>query len=149
MHRGADTAHPLGDGPRIARIAPDQNLLQAAHHSAGAEGVGDDAILHHRFNAQVAFNASYRIDNNSWHSSSRLFLIFGVNFGDDRVLAYVRDDGVRGNPGERGQTHGRANGVCRALDTEAGEPGKVLIERAVVPEAWLAAANAAMTRLNR
>ena len=65
MHRGADAAYALGDGPGIARIAADQNLLQAAHHGAGAECVGDDAVFHHCLNAQVAFNASYGIDDDT------------------------------------------------------------------------------------
>ena len=63
MHRGAHAADALGDGPGIARIAADENLLQAAHHGAGAECVGDDAVFHHCLNAQVAFNASDGIDD--------------------------------------------------------------------------------------
>ncbi len=91
VNRGAHAADALGDGPGIAGIAADEDLLEAAHHGAGAVGVGDDAVLHHRFNAQVAFNASDGIDNNSWHSSSRFLLIFGVDFGDDLLLADIGD----------------------------------------------------------
>ncbi len=63
MHRGAYAADALGDGPGIARVAALENFLQAAHHGACAECVGDDAVFHHRFDAQVAFNASYGIDD--------------------------------------------------------------------------------------
>ena len=46
-------------------IAAHENLLQAAHHGACAECVGDDAVFHHCFDAQVAFNASYGIDDDT------------------------------------------------------------------------------------
>src|SRR3954447_15754688 len=118
MDRGAHAAYALGDGPCVTRVAPDEDLLEAADHGTGAECVRDDAVLHHCFYAQVAFNTSYGIDNNSWHSSSRFLLIFGVNFGNHLLLADIGDDGVSGDPGERGQTHGRADGVCRALNAE-------------------------------
>jgi len=48
MNRGANAAYALGYGPGIAWIAADENLLQAAHHGACAESVGDDAVLNHR-----------------------------------------------------------------------------------------------------
>ena len=69
VHRGADAADALGNGPGVARIAADENLLQSANHGARAECVGNDAVFYHRFNAQVAFNASYGIDDNACHSS--------------------------------------------------------------------------------
>ena len=103
MHRGANAADALRDGPGIARIAADENLLQAAHHGAGAECVGNDAVLHHRFNAQVAFNASYGINDDACHGRLRLLLLFGVNFRDDLVLADIGDHRMGRNAGQRGQ----------------------------------------------
>ncbi len=149
MHRRAHAAYALGDGPRVARIAADQDLLQPAYHRACAECVRDDAVLHHRLNAQVAFNSSYGINNNACHSSSTLLLFFCVHFRNDLVLANVGDHRVRGHSGQRGNAHHGANRVGRALNAESRERRQVLVERAVVPEALFAAANASMARLNR
>ena len=148
VHGGADAADALGDGPGIARIAADEDLFQAAHHGAGAECVGDDAVFHHCFNAQVAFNASYRIDDNACHRRLRLLLIFSVDFRNHAPLANVGDHGMGRNSGQRGHSHHRADRVRRALDAEAGERGQVLVERAVVPEAFFAAADAAVAGLD-
>ncbi len=122
VHRGAHAADALGDGPGIARIAADEDLLQAAHHGAGAECVGDDAVFYHRFNAQVAFNASDRIDDYTrCHSWLRLLLIFGVHFRDHAALAYVGHHRMGRDAGQRGHSNRGADGVGRALDAEAGE----------------------------
>ena len=149
MHRGADAADALGDGPGVARIAAHEDLLQAAHHGAGAECVGDDAVLHHCLDAQVAFNASDGIDDDTrCHNCLRLLLIFSVHFRDHAALADVGDHGMGRDSGQRGHADRGADGVGRALDAEAGERRQVLVERAVVPEARLAAADAAVARLD-
>src|ERR1019366_9240903 len=67
-HRGTHAADALGNGPGVARIAADEDLFETAHHGAGRECVRDDAVFYHRFNAQVAFNASYWIDDNACHT---------------------------------------------------------------------------------
>src|SRR5581483_3837931 len=69
VYRGTDAADTLRDGPRIARVAADENLFEAPHHGSRAEGVGDHAVFHYGLNAQMALDASYWIDNDACHSS--------------------------------------------------------------------------------
>jgi len=111
---------------------PNENLFQPADHGACAECVGDDAVFHHCLNAQVAFNSSYGIDDDSCHGALRLLLVFGVDFRDHFSFANVGHHRVGGNPGQRGYPHHRAHRVRRALDTKAGERGQVLVEGAIV-----------------
>ena len=65
MHRGADAADALGDGPGIARIAADQDVLDAAPHLAGRPGLLDLAAVDLDVDTQVAFDAGDRIDRDS------------------------------------------------------------------------------------
>ena len=108
VHRSANAADTLGDGPGIARIAADENFFQAADHGAGAECVGDDAIFHHCLNAQVAFNASYRIDDYSCHG-------FTTPSDLQRALPRSRSACVRWSPprGPQLRPAWRARPLCR------------------------------------
>ena len=66
VHQGAHAADALGEGPGIARVAPAQDDLDAAHHGAGAGGLGDDAVgVGFGLDAQMAFDAGDGIDNDS------------------------------------------------------------------------------------
>jgi len=60
VNRCAYSANTFGDGPGVAGIAADEDLFETADHCSGAESVSDDTVFHHRFNAQMAFNAGYR-----------------------------------------------------------------------------------------
>src|ERR1035437_7029514 len=95
----------------------------------------------------MAFNASYRVDDYTCHVL-RLLLIFRVHFCDHAALAYVGDNRVGRNASQRGEADDCAYRVSRALDAEAGYRGQMLVERTVVPESRLAAANAAVARLD-
>src|SRR6266702_3537183 len=80
--------------------------------------------------------------------SLRLLLVFRVYFRDHAALAYIGHHRMGRDPGQRHKPDARADRVRGALDAEAGDCRKMLIERSVVPEPRLAAANAAMARLD-
>ena len=64
MHQGAHAADALGEGPGVARVAPAQNDLDAAHHGAGTRGLGDDAVgVGLGLDAQMTFDAGDGIDD--------------------------------------------------------------------------------------
>ena len=66
VHRGANTAGALGKRPGFARVATAQNDLDPAHHRAGRIGLCDGvACIQCSFNAQMAFDAGNRVNNNS------------------------------------------------------------------------------------
>ncbi len=65
MHQRADTADALGERPGVARVAALQDHLDAANHRARRVRLGDPVSVHLRFDAQVAFDTSDRIDNDS------------------------------------------------------------------------------------
>ena len=54
MHRGAHAAEALGVGPRFARIAPDENLFNAAPHLPGRPSLRDMTLVDLDINAQMA-----------------------------------------------------------------------------------------------
>ena len=156
LHRLVDLRHRCADQRLlkrgallfgVARIAADEDFFQAADHGARAVGVGDVAVLHHCLDAQMTFNAGYRIDDDACHGSG-LLLVFSVNFRDHAPLAYVGHHRVRRDSGQRGEADHRAHRIRGALHTEAGERGQMLVERAVVPEARLAATDASVAGLD-
>ena len=65
MHRCAYTADALQYGPRIARVAVQHNLLDAAPHLARGPGPCNLAILDFDINAKVAFDTSDWINGDS------------------------------------------------------------------------------------
>ena len=66
MGSGANTANPLGEGPRIARVAAFQNHFQAAPHRAAGHRIADDIVLVEvDLATHVAFNARDWIDNDA------------------------------------------------------------------------------------
>src|SRR6185312_599032 len=67
MHGGAYAADTLCPDPRLARIAAAEDQLDPAEHGAGAPRVGDAASVHLGLNAEVALNASDRINNDAGH----------------------------------------------------------------------------------
>ena len=89
MDRRTHAAHTLAKCPCVARIAPDENLLQPAHHRAGAEGVRDHPVLYHGLDAQMAFNSSDWVDNYACHDASLFRLIVFVFVSDHALLANV------------------------------------------------------------
>ena len=74
VHGGAHAADALGEGPGIAGIAALEDLLDAADHGAGAEGVRHDAILDHRLDAEMTLDAGDGINDDAvaHHSTSLL-----------------------------------------------------------------------------
>src|SRR3954447_1946600 len=59
---GADAADALGEQPRLARVTPLQDDLDAAPHLAGGPGVADLASVHLDVDAQMSFDAGDGID---------------------------------------------------------------------------------------
>ena len=59
---GADAADPLREQPRLARVAPLQDDLDAAPHLAGGPGVSDLPSIHLDVDAQMSFDAGDGID---------------------------------------------------------------------------------------
>ena len=65
MHGRADAAGPLAKSPRIAGIAPLEDLFESAHHRARTVGIDDLPVFHFRLDAQMAFDAGNRVNDNS------------------------------------------------------------------------------------
>ena len=61
---GTDAADALHDAGRVTGIASLQNVLEPAVHHARTLGFLDHAVVHHRFDLQVPFDAGYRINYN-------------------------------------------------------------------------------------
>jgi hypothetical protein len=74
VHERAHTADALRERPCVPGIAVPQDDLDASHHGAGRIRLGDLVAVHLRFDSQVAFDTSDRIDNDSCvHASSSRF----------------------------------------------------------------------------
>ena len=67
MNRGAHAAGPLGERPGVARVAPLQDFLEAAHHRARAEGVGYAAVFNDSLYSKMSFDAGDRINYDARH----------------------------------------------------------------------------------
>ena len=67
VNGGADAAESLREEPRLGRIAPDQNPLDAAPHRAARPGIPDAAAVDLHVDAQVTFNPRNGVDAHSWH----------------------------------------------------------------------------------
>ena len=65
VHRRADAAEALGEEPRVARVAPLQDVLDPAEHLARRPGVLHAAAVHLDVDAEVAFDAGDRVDGDS------------------------------------------------------------------------------------
>ena len=78
-------------GPRPMRIFSSPRIIVPALK------VGDDAVFYHRFNAQVAFNSSYRIDDYACHGPLWLLLFLCVNFCNHFMFAHIGDDRMCGD----------------------------------------------------
>ena len=66
MRAGADAADPLGEGPGVARVAALEDDFDAAPHRAGGDRVADDVVLVDvHLDAQMAFDARDRIDDDA------------------------------------------------------------------------------------
>ncbi len=57
VYGGADAAEALGEEPGFARIAAEQDALDAAEHGGGSPGLLDMAFADFYVDAKVAFNA--------------------------------------------------------------------------------------------
>ena len=66
VHGGADAAEALREQPCFARIAPVQNLLDAAPHRAGRPCVADRVVVHFDVDAEMAFDSGDGIDRDSF-----------------------------------------------------------------------------------
>ena len=67
VNRGAHAADALRKSPGVARITAAQDYFNAAKHGRGRPRFGDRSTLDLGFDAQVAFDASDRIDNDVGH----------------------------------------------------------------------------------
>jgi hypothetical protein len=67
VHGRADAADALGVDPRVARVTPLEDLLDATPHLARGPGVGDLATVHLAVDAEVALDAGDRINRDSCH----------------------------------------------------------------------------------
>jgi len=70
MHHRAHAADALRPDPCFPRIASLQDHLNAAEHRSGTPRVGNFSAAEIGFDAQMAFNAADRIDNEACHVSS-------------------------------------------------------------------------------
>jgi len=66
----ADAAKTLRKHPRLARVAPFEDGLDAAPHCAGRPGVGHFAAIHLHLDAQVTLDARDRINYDFCHCFS-------------------------------------------------------------------------------
>src|SRR5581483_1305567 len=76
MHGRAHAAEALCKEPRISRIAPTQNLLDAAPHGARSPCIADDIVVDLNVDAEVSFNSSDRINGDAL--CHRNLLLFGI-----------------------------------------------------------------------
>ena len=82
MDAGTNTTDAFDECPRVTWVSAFQNHFQAAPHRARALGVRDDVLFINRcLNAQMAFNASDRVNNDttiviSHYSSLPMSLLF-------------------------------------------------------------------------
>ncbi len=56
VNGGANSAEALGKQPCFARVASQQNVLDAAPHGAAGPGLRDTAAFHLHVNPKVTFN---------------------------------------------------------------------------------------------
>ncbi len=82
VHQRAHAADALCEGPGIARVAPLQNDLDAAHHGAGRPGLCNAIAIHLRLDAQVPLDAGYRINNDTFTHSRCLSLYLSLPAGE-------------------------------------------------------------------
>ncbi len=66
MHRGADAADALRDRPSVARIAAEQDQLDAAPHLAGRPRLRNLAIVNLDIHPQMAFDTGDGVDGDSF-----------------------------------------------------------------------------------
>ena len=66
VHRGADAANPLRDGPSVARIAAQQDQFDAAPHLARGPSLLHLAAVDIDIDPQVAFDAGDRINRDAF-----------------------------------------------------------------------------------
>ena len=69
MNRGANSTEALRKYPTFARIATAQNGFESAPHGATRPSLLDAATIDLDVDAQVAFNASHRVDRDAGHRS--------------------------------------------------------------------------------
>ena len=62
MNRRSDAADALGEHPGIPGIPAGQQQFDAAKHHSRTPGIRDPAVLNLHLQAQVPFDACYRID---------------------------------------------------------------------------------------
>ena len=67
VNRGAHAADALGKCPGVARIATAQDQLDAAKHRGRRPCLRDGAAVDFGFDAQMALDPGYRIDNDVGH----------------------------------------------------------------------------------
>src|ERR1039458_188404 len=108
VHGGADAADALRPDPAFARSAPAQDQFDPAEHGAGAPGIRDAASVDLRLDAEVAFNASDRINDHACHLNAPPYWALSSAFR----LAFL--------PVPR--RHRRANGNARAPRSPRREP---------------------------
>ncbi len=159
VHARADAADALGERPRVARVAALEDHLQAAPHRARGDGVGDLALrVDVALDAQVPFDAADGIDDNALAAVVELEAL-GLDDGHGHISL------IRGalfgsflDGGHRGMRHdGRADHaggdeahlVGVRFHPEGGDVGEAVVERSLVPEPVLGAADAAVARLDR
>ena len=80
VYQRANTADALCKGPGIPRIPSPEDDLDAAYHGAGRIGLRNAVSIHLGFNAQVAFDACDRVNDNSFAHFLFLCQMFGNGF---------------------------------------------------------------------
>src|SRR5208282_6569066 len=71
---GADAADAFAEGPGVTWVAALEDNLEAAPHGAGRHGVADVAgVIEHGLDAEMAFDARYRINNDASCHRAPLF----------------------------------------------------------------------------
>jgi hypothetical protein len=69
VHGGAHAADALGEGPGVARIAAEEDELDAAEHRRGGPGLLDLAAVYLGLDAKVTLDAGHGIDDDVAHDS--------------------------------------------------------------------------------
>jgi hypothetical protein len=75
MHCSAYAADALNDSPRIARVAAEDDLLDAAPHLSGRPGLDHVAILDFDIDTKVTFNAGNWINGDSGAHATLLVVV--------------------------------------------------------------------------
>ena len=156
VHRRADAADALREGPGVARVAALQDHLDAAEHRGRGPGVLDLVPVHLRLDPQVALDAGDGIDDDVGHGRSpfsrRLLGRFGQVAGRPPLFTVlpIEISPCAAKAAPTPSVAPAAHPVDSGRTSETGNALRVLIEgRHRVPEVGLGAADARMSAADR